>query len=1210
MTIFPAMDESALHSHVMAANGNFNDALKRAMAPLSEPVPTSQSIFAFLPKEGDSTFLPASGIRDSAALLEELQAKYGVKLENAKSALGDGYDDLQILLCFDKYHGDVKRAISDLLGQSSRSIERSQLSISRDALRQSASLLRSGKSSLLASSGIEELPVNLNLSLFGADDLTEEDLSKPMAPLPPMLRPEDLIAQATSNDTLSPSSTSSSSDSGNQASSSEATSPPPVVVEDSRMSVWEKILKSAYEDIRIQRQEELQLQPWPTMPAGISVATASDMPSRPPVTRIVDKHELSKGDKHDSEALAEFLSGRRGDSVSQQRQAASEVAKKISTDDFVVIAHVLRSLRQFQSARKDAIAKYGNSPAPAAKKTSSAARSSSSSDPSSVKKSNGSLGGSSGEGKREEKAHDPSHPEEDCRPAPVSLLDLTEHIASQLAVGADLPSSVEMCAEMQENELVELEAILTADRIQISDSYPKIVSISLSEPSYRFFKTISEEKLVSGEESSAEFSASISFKNPLLLQLIAILPPLYPECPPIISVRTNSRSCPLTPSDFRRLEALLTTEALANSPMPCLFALEQAAETFLMEDASIKAAALRQHALGSSASGSVAAANVIDPHIFDSLKLIFSFENEHKFHRFEDILNQRNKSVKRAIALLLNGPKASGLEPALVVPGIGSNAQFPVLNLAGDIDITASLRMIGLSYAAVRVLLQAHDWRLRELSTAYLSSLSKDGGAYEAFLKRNGVALSTSSSSSSSSSTSSGNAQTDFSKFSLDEEVECPTCIVDYPRHQTFSLTCGHFLCNSCYCDYVDVNIASGGAQAITCPAPGCKFILDPVSLMALLSAKRWTTYSNMVVSHFVTTNKALAWCPSDAGCDYVIQMEEFEDGYMSLPSSRGGSSHSTSSSSLNNQHSNANHSRTTPPNASTSATLVQCKCSYAYCSRCKRPGGHFPATCSEIDQWEHEHLDKMADSSAADEEATKRMLKSITRSCPRCGLSISKSGGCPHMSCAMCGHQFCWVCFKDWESSHYACDQSEIAVMEEAKVANIRLHTVDSLLVKHKNASYDVVVTMMKDKLIPAMYRPDVSPTETAKISQRHVKSAVKQAALGALITFSDVESFLKAFEVFHLAHYLVTNSCKAAAVFHNNGLKTLFKNTKLFSSINRVIQDMIFLADVVKATEYRKEIVFHLNAAVVQLKVSMKYLLEHFNAIRMDNLIEILRS
>jgi len=35
---------------------------------------------------------------------------------------------------------------------------------------------------------------------------------------------------------------------------------------------------------------------------------------------------------------------------------------------------------------------------------------------------------------------------------------------------------------------------------------------------------------------------------------------------------------------------------------------------------------------------------------------------------------------------------------------------------------------------------------------------------------------------------------------------------------------------------------------------------------------------------------------------------------------------------------------------------------------------------------------------------------------CPKCGISISKNGGCPHMTCKACTHEFCWYCVHDYK--------------------------------------------------------------------------------------------------------------------------------------------------------------------------------------------------
>lgn len=41
---------------------------------------------------------------------------------------------------------------------------------------------------------------------------------------------------------------------------------------------------------------------------------------------------------------------------------------------------------------------------------------------------------------------------------------------------------------------------------------------------------------------------------------------------------------------------------------------------------------------------------------------------------------------------------------------------------------------------------------------------------------------------------------------------------------------------------------------------------------------------------------------------------------------------------------------------------------------------------------------------------------------CPRCAAYIIKmnDGSCNHMTCAVCGCEFCWLCMKEISDLHY----------------------------------------------------------------------------------------------------------------------------------------------------------------------------------------------
>ncbi|GBB83222.1 hypothetical protein RclHR1_00100026 [Rhizophagus clarus] len=52
-------------------------------------------------------------------------------------------------------------------------------------------------------------------------------------------------------------------------------------------------------------------------------------------------------------------------------------------------------------------------------------------------------------------------------------------------------------------------------------------------------------------------------------------------------------------------------------------------------------------------------------------------------------------------------------------------------------------------------------------------------------------------------------------------------------------------------------------------------------------------------------------------------------------------------------------------------------------------------------------------------DEATKNLLDKKTKSCPKCGVRITKGDGCDHMTCKIrtCKYEFCWLCLADYNT-------------------------------------------------------------------------------------------------------------------------------------------------------------------------------------------------
>ncbi|UQC80887.1 IBR domain-containing protein [Colletotrichum lupini] len=64
-----------------------------------------------------------------------------------------------------------------------------------------------------------------------------------------------------------------------------------------------------------------------------------------------------------------------------------------------------------------------------------------------------------------------------------------------------------------------------------------------------------------------------------------------------------------------------------------------------------------------------------------------------------------------------------------------------------------------------------------------------------------------------------------------------------------------------------------------------------------------------------------------------------------------------------------------------------------------------------------------------ADDSETANWISANTKECPKCNSTIEKNGGCNHMTCRKCKHEFCWMCMGLWSehgTSWYNCNRFE----------------------------------------------------------------------------------------------------------------------------------------------------------------------------------------
>jgi len=110
----------------------------------------------------------------------------------------------------------------------------------------------------------------------------------------------------------------------------------------------------------------------------------------------------------------------------------------------------------------------------------------------------------------------------------------------------------------------------------------------------------------------------------------------------------------------------------------------------------------------------------------------------------------------------------------------------------------------------------------------------------------------------------------------------------------------------------------------------------------------------------------------------------------------------------------------------------VHCDCGHFFCFGCSL-NDHQPAPCSLVKKW----LKKCEDDSE-----TANWISANTKECPKCHSTIEKNGGCNHMTCRKCRHEFCWMCMGVWSehgTSWYNCNRFEERSGSEARDAQAK---------------------------------------------------------------------------------------------------------------------------------------------------------------------------
>lgn len=227
---------------------------------------------------------------------------------------------------------------------------------------------------------------------------------------------------------------------------------------------------------------------------------------------------------------------------------------------------------------------------------------------------------------------------------------------------------------------------------------------------------------------------------------------------------------------------------------------------------------------------------------------------------------------------------------------------------------------------------------------------------------------------------------------------ECPLCMAEQTLEQFPHLrNCPHLFCMECLHTYVKIEIQEGRAN-LKCPQ--CTELMHPNDIAILLGDRYGhllTLYESLMLRRLLATDPDTRWCPRP-NCTYAV----IATGCASCPK-------------------------------------IECErpgCGYSFCYHCKAEW-HPNQTCDAARAQRHhktfrsssvpfslESTGASASPSASGNvaNAASTGIYSEVKACPRCQVLAVKmhDGSCNHMTCAVCGVEFCWLCMKEISDLHY----------------------------------------------------------------------------------------------------------------------------------------------------------------------------------------------
>ncbi|XP_034747899.1 E3 ubiquitin-protein ligase RNF19A-like [Etheostoma cragini] len=214
------------------------------------------------------------------------------------------------------------------------------------------------------------------------------------------------------------------------------------------------------------------------------------------------------------------------------------------------------------------------------------------------------------------------------------------------------------------------------------------------------------------------------------------------------------------------------------------------------------------------------------------------------------------------------------------------------------------------------------------------------------------------------------------------ELLECPLCLLRHARERFPDImTCPHRSCADCLRQYLRIEISESRVN-ICCPE--CSERLNPHDIQMILGNRAlMEKYEEFMLRRWLVAEPDCRWCPAP-DCGYAV----IAFGCASCPK----------------------------------ITCGREGCGTEFCYHCKQLW-HPNQTCDSARQQRAQSLRlRSFRSSSLSYSQESGAAGDDIKPCPRCAAYIIKmnDGSCNHMTCAVCGCEFCWLCMKEISDLHY----------------------------------------------------------------------------------------------------------------------------------------------------------------------------------------------